>query len=140
LICIQCKHPDLERDIASALAKRDIPAGAIEIELTESLPMEVTQPNCVVVQRLRQLGLKIAIDDFETGHSSFNYLTTYRLDRLKIAEELVFRVTTDTRHASVMKAAIRLAHELGIESIAEGVETDALVLPSGIVGLICSAG
>jgi diguanylate cyclase (GGDEF)-like protein len=122
---IQCKGPDLERDIAESLAVWGIKPGTMEVELTESVLMEVTEKHRHVIERLRQLGLRIAIDDFGTGYSSLNYLTNYPVDRLKIAQELVFQVTTDCRHASVVRTAIRLAQELGIELIAEGVENDA---------------
>ena len=74
---------------------------------------------------MRQLGTRIAIDDFGTGYSSLKYLTTYPVNRLKLAQEFVFRVTIDYRNAAVVRAAIMLAHELGLEVIAEGVETEA---------------
>ena len=76
-------------------------------------------------EKLRQLGTKIAIDDFGTGYSSLKYLTQYPVNRLKLAQEFVFRVTVDYRNAAVVRAAIRLANELGLEVIAEGVETEA---------------
>jgi sensor c-di-GMP phosphodiesterase-like protein len=78
-----------------------------------------------VFERLRQLGVRLAIDDFGTGYSSLNYLTTYPITRLKIAQELVSQVVTDHRNAVVVRAAVALAHELRIEVIAEGVETAA---------------
>jgi EAL domain-containing protein (putative c-di-GMP-specific phosphodiesterase class I) len=87
--------------------------------------MEVTEHHCGIVERLRALGLRIAIDDFGTGYSSLSYLTNFPVDRLKIAQQLVLSVDTDHRHASVVRTAIRLASELGIEIIAEGVETAA---------------
>jgi len=87
--------------------------------------MEITQKHGDAFERLRKLGVRIAIDDFGTGYSSLKYLTIYPVNRLKIAQELVFRVTTDSRNATVVHAAIRLAQELGIEVIAEGVETEA---------------
>ena len=68
--------------------------------------------------------MRIAIDDFGTGYSSLSYLVNYPINRVKIAQELVFGVVTDSRSATVVRAAIRLAHELGIEIIAEGVETE----------------
>jgi diguanylate cyclase (GGDEF)-like protein len=123
LSAIQCKRTELDRDIAESIEQYGINPGRMEIELTESVLMEVTQEQRDLVERLRALGLTIAIDDFGTGYSSLNYLATYPVDRLKIAQELVFRVTTDPRHATVVRTAIRLAQELGIEIIAEGVET-----------------
>jgi EAL domain-containing protein (putative c-di-GMP-specific phosphodiesterase class I) len=71
------------------------------------------------------MGLHIAIDDFGTGYSSLKYLTVFPVNRLKIAQELVFHVTDELRNATVVKAAIRLARELDIAVIAEGVETEA---------------
>jgi len=116
---------DLDRRIAASLARWNIAPGSIEIELTESVLMEVSGQHAETLQRLRQLGVRIAIDDFGTGYSSLNYLTSYPVNRLKIAQELVFGVDTDLRHATVVRAAIRLARDLGIELIAEGVETGA---------------
>ena len=120
---LQCRHPGFERDVTATLKKWNLSPEGIEIELTETVLMEATQQQRGMVERLRQLGFKIAIDDFGTGYSSLNYLTTYPVDRLKIAQQLVFRVTTDRRHATVVRAAIHLARDLDIEMIAEGVET-----------------
>ena len=116
---------DLALEIAASLARWDIEPDNIEVELTETVLMEITQKHGDMLERLRQLGVRIAIDDFGTGYSSLKYLTIYPINRLKIAQELVFRVTTDPRNATVVRAAIRLAKELGIEVIAEGVETEA---------------
>ncbi|MGC2134882.1 MAG: EAL domain-containing protein, partial [Xanthobacteraceae bacterium] len=101
-----------------------IAPGMIEIELTESVLMDITQQHNERLERLRKLGVRIAIDDFGTGYSSLSYLVNYPINRVKIAQELVFGVDTDSRSATVVRAAIRLAHELGIEIIAEGVETE----------------
>ena len=106
---------DLDRDIAASLSKWDIPPGRIEIELTESVLMDITRQHSECFERLRQLGVRIAIDDFGTGYSSLSYLANYPISRVKIAQELVSGVDTDPRGATVVRAAIRLAHELGIE-------------------------
>jgi EAL domain-containing protein (putative c-di-GMP-specific phosphodiesterase class I) len=116
---------DLPLEIAASMATWDIEPGSIEVELTETVLMEITKKHGETFERLRQLGVRIAIDDFGIGYSSLKYLTIYPVNRLKIAQELVFRVTTDPRNATVVCAAIRLAKELGIEVIAEGVETEA---------------
>ena len=84
--------------------------------------MEATQHHCDVIARLRALGLKLAIDDFGTGYSSLSYLTNFPVDRIKIAQELIFQCTTEIRHATVVRAAIHLAEELDTDLIAEGVE------------------
>jgi diguanylate cyclase (GGDEF)-like protein len=116
---------DLPLEIAATLARWGIKPGNIEVEVTETVLMEITKKHGDTFDRLGQLGVRIAIDDFGTGYSSLKYLTIYPVNRLKIAQELVFRVTTDSRNATVVRAAIRLAKELGIEVIAEGVETEA---------------
>jgi diguanylate cyclase len=116
---------DLPLEIAASMATWDIEPGNIEVELTETVLMEITKKHGDALERLRQIGIRIAIDDFGTGYSSLKYLTVYPVNRLKIAQELVFGVTTNSRNATVVRAAIHLAKELGIEVIAEGVETEA---------------
>jgi diguanylate cyclase (GGDEF)-like protein len=116
---------ELDREIEASLTRWDIDPSHLELELTESVLMEATQRHSNTLERLRQLGTKLSIDDFGTGYSSLKYLTQYRVNRLKLAQEFVFRVTVDYRNAAVVRAAIRLANELGLEVIAEGVETEA---------------
>jgi diguanylate cyclase (GGDEF)-like protein len=116
---------ELKREVEASLVKWNINPDDIELELTESVLMDVTQRHSDTLENLRRLGIKIAIDDFGTGYSSLKYLTTYPVNRLKLAQEFVFRVTVDYRNAAVVRAAIRLAHELGLGVIAEGVETEA---------------
>jgi EAL domain-containing protein (putative c-di-GMP-specific phosphodiesterase class I) len=118
---------ELEREVEACLTRWDIDPSNLELELTESVLMEATQRHSNTLQNLRQLGTKIAIDDFGTGYSSLKYPTTYPVNRLKLAPEFVYRVTVDYRNAAVVRAAIRLAHELGLDIIAEGVETEAQV-------------
>jgi diguanylate cyclase len=118
---------DLDAQIAATLRKWDVTPGQLEIELTESVLFEVTQQHREIFDRLRKVGVRIAIDDFGTGYSSLNYLTSYPVNRLKIAQELVMGVISDTRYATVVRAAVHLAHELGIGCIAEGVETEGQV-------------
>ncbi|HEY8299163.1 MAG TPA: EAL domain-containing protein [Methyloceanibacter sp.] len=125
---VQLKNAaELEREVEESLSHWNIDPGDIELELTESVLMEATQRHSNTLQNLRRLGTKIAIDDFGTGYSSLKYLTQYPVNRLKLAQEFVLHVTVDYRNAAVVRAAIRLANELGLEVIAEGVETEAQV-------------
>jgi len=112
----------LEHDIASCLKRWAIAPECIEVELTESVLMQVSEQHGDILERLRRSGLHIALDDFGTGYSSLSYLTTYPVNRLKIAQQLVFGVPSERRSATVVRAAIRLARDLGIDLIAEGVE------------------
>jgi diguanylate cyclase (GGDEF)-like protein len=115
---------DLVREVRDALAAWDVDPEGIELELTETVLMEATQKHSAMLQRLYRLGAKIAIDDFGTGYSSFKYLPVLPLNRLKLARELVNGVTCDRRHAVAVQAVIRLAQELSIDVVAEGVETE----------------
>ncbi len=115
---------ELAREVGDSLDKWGVPPAMIEIELTESVLMEITQQHDSRLQRLRELGVRIALDDFGTGYSSLSYLANYPISRVKIAQELVSGVEGDGRSATVVRAAIRLAHELGIDIIAEGIETE----------------
>jgi diguanylate cyclase (GGDEF)-like protein len=125
LSAIQCRQANLEKEFREIMTRYAVDPGVLEVELTESVLMDNNPQQRDIIERLKSLGLKVAIDDFGTGYSSLNYLAAYPVDRLKIAQELVFRVTMDLKHDLVVKAAVRLAHELGIEVIAEGVETEA---------------
>jgi len=125
---------DLDLEVAASLEKWAIAPDAIEIEMTESVFMDITQQHNDRFERLRRLGVKIAIDDFGTGYSSLSYLANYPINRIKIAQELVFGVVSDKRSATVVRAAVQMAHELGMDVIAEGVETEGqakLLLAAG---------
>jgi len=115
---------EFERCVEENFARYGICPGAIELELTESVLMDVTTREHDAIERLQLLGATIAIDDFGTGYSSLKYLATYPIQRLKIAQELVAGITTDARSAVVVRSAIRLAQDLGIACIAEGVERE----------------
>ncbi len=114
---------DLERDVAASLQKWHVDPASIELELTETVLMQATEQHGDTLAGLRRLGVRLALDDFGTGYSSLDYLTKYPVNRLKVAQQLVFGVSSDARHATVVRTAIRLADELGIGCLAEGVET-----------------
>lgn len=119
----QCTGVGLERDLAYIVARWGVDPASIELELTESILMEVNQQHCDLLQRIRRLGIRIAIDDFGTGYSPLCYLAAYPVDRIKIARELVCKVATDSRHAAIVRNIVRLGRDLGVEIIAEGVES-----------------
>jgi len=125
---VQLKNAsELERGIEASLVRWNVDPGDIELELTESVLMEATQRHSLRLENLRQLATKIAIDDFGTGYSSLKYPTTYPVKRLKLAQEFVLRVTVNYRNGAVVRATIRLAHELNLDVLAEGVETEAQI-------------
>jgi EAL domain-containing protein (putative c-di-GMP-specific phosphodiesterase class I) len=116
-------QPNLARHLSAVLKRWNLTPEMVEIELTESVLMDVTQQHGDVFESLGRLGFRTAIDDFGTGYSSLKYLTHYPVTRLKIAQDLVSGVDFDVRSATVVRTAIRLAQELGLECIAEGIET-----------------
>jgi predicted signal transduction protein with EAL and GGDEF domain len=114
---------EVETVIATVLAATGLPAQLLELELTESVLMEASSHHNDVLQRLRRTGIKIAIDDFGTGYSSLDYLRRFPVDRIKIAQNFVGGFSTMPGNATIVKATIGLARELGITVIAEGIET-----------------
>jgi EAL domain-containing protein (putative c-di-GMP-specific phosphodiesterase class I) len=97
----------------------------LELELTESVLLETTKRHSVVLERLRRAGVRLAIDDFGTGYSSLDYLRAYHVSRLKIDRRFIDDVTSNADNGAITRATIGLAHALGIDVVAEGVETPA---------------
>ncbi len=116
---------DFLPELMRGLSADHLDPGKLELELTESLLMETRQGDGGVVNRLRELGVRIAIDDFGTGYSSLEYLLTYRVNRIKIAQQFVIGLPDDHSSAAIVRATIGLAREFDIQVIAEGVETQA---------------
>jgi diguanylate cyclase (GGDEF)-like protein len=116
---------DLERDVVQALEASGIPAGLLEMELTESTLMANTARTIAILETMRARGVQISIDDFGTGYSSLAYLRRFPIDKLKIDKGFIRHITTDPDDAAIAVAIIRMAHSLNLDVIAEGVETAA---------------
>ncbi len=122
---LQFKTPrEVEREIDTALADSGLPAHLLEIELTETTLMATKRDHGSTLERLRKRGISVSIDDFGTGYSSLAYLRRYPVDRIKLAQEFIADLVTDPSSAAVAQATIGLARHLGIDLIAEGVETE----------------
>jgi len=106
------------------LRRYDIPARCLELEITESHLMANTQHNGALLAQLRELGVRLAIDDFGTGFSSLAYLNQFAVDCLKIDRSLVEQVEANADGEAITHAIISLGHHLGLEIVAEGVETE----------------
>ncbi|MEA2615892.1 MAG: hypothetical protein QOE72_1675 [Chloroflexota bacterium] len=115
--------PGLADRIEGTLNECGVPASALEIELTESVAVRQPQEALVALEQLRALGVQVAIDDFGTGYSVLSSLQRFPVDRLKIDRSFVERIGPDGGDAPIVAAMITMGHALGLEVVAEGVET-----------------
>jgi diguanylate cyclase (GGDEF)-like protein/PAS domain S-box-containing protein len=113
----------IDRIVAENLARHGVMPKRLELEITESVLIETTQRHGETFERLRNLGVRLAIDDFGTGYSSLDYLRSFHVCRLKIDRSFIANVCTSADDAAIVRATIGLAHELGMDVVAEGVET-----------------
>jgi len=109
--------------IKQTIADAGISPGQLTIELTESMIMENPQTAKEILSRIRALGVRIAIDDFGTGYSSLSYLANLPVDIIKIDISFVQSIGKSKDHEAIIKTIIALAGNLGLEVVAEGVET-----------------
>ncbi len=119
----QLRRRDFAETVAGALAQSGLPAELLELEITESAVMENPQEAIAILQILRRMGITLAIDDFGTGYSSLAYLKLFPIDHLKIDRSFVADIETDLNDRAIAFGTIALAHSLGLNVIAEGVET-----------------
>jgi diguanylate cyclase (GGDEF)-like protein/PAS domain S-box-containing protein len=119
----QFRHADLSEHVLEIIRSTGADPSSIKFEVTESILIE--QPEVVIdtLRRLRALGIKIVLDDFGTGFSSLSYLHRFPLDTLKIDASFVQRMLADQGSAEIVRTIIVLAHNLGMDVVAEGVET-----------------
>ncbi|MBN1171665.1 MAG: EAL domain-containing protein, partial [Micromonosporaceae bacterium] len=118
----QLTDPSLVNDIRDALTESGLPAQCLVLELTESeLADDTVLP---VLRHLKALGVRLALDDFGTGYSSLAYLRRFPLDILKIDRAFVTPITSDPSAAALTRSIIDMAHTLGLETVAEGVESE----------------
>ena len=109
--------------IAELLEKYDLHPKYLELEITEGTLMENMHHTIQALKRLRDMGLVISLDDFGTGYSSLSYLKEFPVNKLKIDQSFVRDITTDPSDASIVASIITLAHNLGLNVVAEGCET-----------------
>lgn len=118
-----CYSKAISRAIEESLSHHDIDPRRIELEITESTLMLQPERSVELLGRLHDKGLRIAVDDFGIGYSSMAYLTKLPLDTLKIDKHFFLDNTRDPRNRKVISAVTALGHSLGLEIIAEGIET-----------------
>jgi diguanylate cyclase (GGDEF)-like protein len=121
----QLREDDLVERIAQALARHHIAPAQLLCEITESVAMEDIQSTQRAFEGLARIGVYLSIDDFGTGYSSLSYLRQLPARQLKIDRSFVADIAASNDARSIVSAVIRLAHELGLSVVAEGVETQA---------------
>ncbi|WP_223788763.1 EAL domain-containing protein [Marinicella meishanensis] len=123
LSAVQFMDKNLVKLISNKLRKYDLKAESLELEITESTLIDNFQYTIKTLNELRDLGVKLSLDDFGTGFSSLNYLKQFPIHALKIDRTFIQDIETDHHDASMVQSIITLAHNLSIEVVAEGVET-----------------
>lgn len=120
---IQIASPGLIETVARALAGSGLDANRLEIEITESILLNDTEQTVGVLEALREMGVRLAMDDFGAGYSSLSYLRRFRFDTLKIDRAFINDLTQNSEADALVRAMIELAAAFGMATTAEGVET-----------------
>jgi EAL domain-containing protein (putative c-di-GMP-specific phosphodiesterase class I) len=121
----QFLQDDLIEQVEQALSESQLPAAALDLEITESLAMEDAQRNIEILRELKALGIHLSIDDFGTGYSSLSYLQALPVNTIKIDRSFIMRIGTPEGSKSdegITSAIIAMAHSLDLSLVAEGIE------------------
>lgn len=120
----QFENPGFTEEVANVLRLTGLPAGQLELELTESMLMRSCEECDGLIEKLKALGIKLSLDDFGTGYSSLSYLKRLPLDILKIDRSFISDVATNSRDAALVFSIAGLANQLDMTVVAEGIETE----------------
>lgn len=115
----------LVNDVATVLRTFDLPPELLQLEVTETMLMQDAEATIRTLAELHELGVKLSIDDFGTGHSSLAYLRRFRIDQLKIDRSFIAQMTESPADAAIAAAIVLFSQKLNLEVVAEGVETAA---------------
>lgn len=116
-------HQKILKNIDQVLLFHDLSPQSLEIEITENILMRDVDDTRRILNFLQDRGIRIAVDDFGTGYSSLNYLTSFKVDTLKVDRSFVSDCTANPKNLIIIKAIVAMGHSLGMRVVAEGVET-----------------
>ena len=119
----QFRHPDLVENVRATLDRVGLEPNRLGLEITESVVMDNAASAAEMLEQLRSVGVQLQIDDFGTGYSSLSYLHRFPIDTLKIDRSFIRDMLSDPKNVEIVRSIAALAHELGMQVIAEGVET-----------------
>ena len=122
---LQFRQPDLVEQIENVLTETGLSPEYLELEVTESLVMDNPEAAADFLKRLKKMGIRLAMDDFGTGYSSLGYLRRFPFDVLKIDKSFVQNIISEPDDALIATTVIVMAHSLGLQVIAEGVEDES---------------
>ncbi len=134
----QFTQPDLAASVAAVLTESHLPAASLELEITETVAMSDAPTTGVTLRALRELGIRLGLDDFGTGYSSLAYLSQMALDTLKIDRAFVTGLSIPGANTAIIAAIAALAHGLGLEVTAEGIEEPDQL--AAVIELGCDRG
>jgi EAL domain-containing protein (putative c-di-GMP-specific phosphodiesterase class I) len=120
----QLSRPDLAETVERVLGETGIEGNCLTLDVTETVYVKALEGNTTALDRLGAMGVRISIDDFGTGYSSLSYLKRLPADALKIDKSFVAGLGEDIEDTAIVRMVIELAHTLGMEVIAEGVENE----------------
>ena len=122
---VQFRNRNLPQHVKAALERSGLPPARLELEVTESVLLADGVPTITILRQLRELGVRISVDNFGTGYSALSHLRSFPFDKVKIDKSFVHDLASAEDSRAIVDAVIGLGRSLGMSTTAEGVETDA---------------